>query len=80
MNDRVVSLTCTATGLPAPKITWRKDRQSLPRDGRHVVRDDGTLDILQPRAEDEGTYECMARNEAGEVISEASLRFEGIEG
>ena len=80
VNDRVVSLTCKATGQPAPQITWRKDRQSLPQDGRHVVRADGTLDILEPKADDAGVYECMARNDAGLVISEASLRYEGIEG
>ncbi|XP_048582220.1 peroxidasin [Nematostella vectensis] len=77
VSSEVVSFKCKAVGTPAPQISWRKDRQPLPSDGRHVVRPDGTLDILRPQVEDEGNYECLARNDAGEQVTEASLRYYG---
>lgn len=80
VSDTVVSFKCKAVGDPTPSIQWRKNSKPLPNDGRHIVRNDGTLDIVRPTVADEGTYECLAQNDAGEELAEAALRYQGVEG
>ena len=38
-----------------------------PRQGRHSILEDGTLMIQNAQDDDMGTYECIARNDAGEA-------------
>lgn len=40
-------------------------------EGRYNILEDGTLMIEDARDTDEGSYECIARNTAGEVKTEA---------
>ena len=79
VRDREVAFKCLATGEPTPTITWRKDGELLREDRRHIISREGTLSIIDPRPEDQGQYECLAQNTAGEVASEAKLDY-GQEG
>ncbi|XP_038637840.1 LOW QUALITY PROTEIN: hemicentin-1-like [Scyliorhinus canicula] len=54
-----VILECTVTGIPAPLITWLKDRHPLT--GRN-----GRFKIERVTPEDGGIYSCVATNAAGE--------------
>lgn len=64
-------LRCVAEGLPLPKITWKKDGKAIrpclyqgPH-CRYVQVLDG-LNITQlQHHDDEGVYQCVARNERG---------------
>lgn len=80
VRDREVAFKCLATGKPTPTITWRKDGELLREDRRHIISREGTLSIIDPRPEDQGQYECLAQNTAGEVASEAKLDYNGQEG
>ncbi|XP_074707142.1 roundabout homolog 3 [Strix uralensis] len=60
---------CEAVGDPQPAARWRKEEGELPP-GRWEVLPDNTLRINRLRAEDEGTYTCVADNSVGR--SEAS--------
>ncbi|KAM6238354.1 roundabout homolog 3 [Porphyrio hochstetteri] len=60
---------CEALGDPLPAARWRKEEGEMPP-GRWEVLPDNTLRITQLRAEDEGTYTCVADNSVGR--SEAS--------
>ncbi|KAK4809408.1 hypothetical protein QYF61_009663 [Mycteria americana] len=60
---------CEAVGDPRPAARWRKEEGEMPA-GRWEVLPDNTLRISRLRAEDEGTYTCVADNSVGR--SEAS--------
>eukprot|EP00079_Xenopus_tropicalis_P037485 XP_017951256.1 PREDICTED: basement membrane-specific heparan sulfate proteoglycan core protein [Xenopus tropicalis] len=60
-GDRA-SLSCTAVGNPAPKITWSKLRAPLP--WQHEIVND-TLIIPKAALQDSGQYICNASNAEG---------------
>ena len=85
-----VLLNCTATCCPGAasaagtaNVTWLKDGV-LVNDANRRVLANGSLYIRrviakkQPRLSDEGTYECVAHNDIGAIISRrARLRVAG---
>ena len=58
-----VTIACTATGQPLPKITWSKAVRSLPEGRIHVQG--GTLKIYSVTKKDRGVYICKAENILG---------------
>ena len=58
-----VTIACTATGQPLPKITWSKAVGSLPEGRIHVQG--GTLKIYSVTKTDRGVYICKAENILG---------------
>ncbi|XP_054548247.1 probable oxidoreductase PXDNL isoform X2 [Talpa occidentalis] len=68
-SGNTVYFTCRAEGNPKPKIIWLHNNHSLDLkdDTRLNLFDDGTLMIRNTRESDQGAYQCMARNSAGEV-------------
>jgi len=44
------------------------------------MTENGALNIIDPRFSDEGSYECVAQNSAGEIVSKAALNYFGVEG
>lgn len=59
---------CSAEGSPDPEILWMHNNEIVdPRQGRHSILEDGTLMIQNAQDDDMGTYECIARNDAGEA-------------
>lgn len=80
VTDRQVLFKCLATGYPKPSITWRKDGKPLESDTRHVMTENGALNIIDPKFSDEGSYECVAQNSAGVIVSKAALNYFGVEG
>lgn len=80
VTDRQVLFRCIATGYPKPSITWRKDGKPLESDTRHVMTENGALNIIDPKFSDEGSYECVAQNSAGLIVSKAALNYFGVEG
>ncbi|XP_033097959.1 peroxidasin homolog [Anneissia japonica] len=79
-----VYFTCRAAGDPEPKITWLRNNVEIDTsvdqqpDPKYSILTDGTLMILDASGDDEGDYECMARNAVGEAVTRtASLRYFG---
>uniref|UniRef100_F6ZIH2 Hemicentin-1 n=1 Tax=Ciona intestinalis TaxID=7719 RepID=F6ZIH2_CIOIN len=62
-----VSMQCVATGNPEPVVVWRKDGDPRPLNklSGYEVSGDGTLTILNPDHENEGSYSCQSTNAAG---------------
>ncbi|KAM5295479.1 hemicentin-1 isoform 1-T1 [Glossophaga mutica] len=62
-----VSLTCEASGIPLPSITWLKDGWPISLSSSVRILSGGrTLRLMQTRIEDAGQYTCVVRNAAGE--------------
>ncbi|XP_078669070.1 peroxidasin-like isoform X2 [Branchiostoma floridae x Branchiostoma belcheri] len=76
-HGNTVYFSCHAEGDPKPEIVWLHNSNEVQIDDeRHNMLDDGTLMIQDTRPEDQGMYECMARNIAGEVKTKpAELRY-----
>uniref|UniRef100_A0A8C3DQA4 Hemicentin-1 n=1 Tax=Corvus moneduloides TaxID=1196302 RepID=A0A8C3DQA4_CORMO len=59
-------LECAAEGVPAPRITWRKDGAVFTgNSSRYSVLEDGSLHIPWAQVADSGRYVCMATNAVG---------------
>ena len=64
--------------IPASVTDSASISSITPSSNKYNVLDDGTLMIQNASGEDEGEYECMARNAVGEAITRAvSLRYFG---
>ncbi|KAG8512340.1 Peroxidasin [Galemys pyrenaicus] len=75
-----VFFTCRAEGNPKPEIIWLRNNNelSMRSDSRLNLLGDGTLMIQNARETDQGVYQCMAKNAAGEAkTQEVTLRYFG---
>ena len=66
-----VTMACTATGQPSPKITWSKAVGSLP--GDRIKVQGGTMKIYSVTKKDGGVYICKAENILGLATDTAQL-------
>ncbi|XP_060552023.1 hemicentin-1-like isoform X2 [Ruditapes philippinarum] len=68
ISNESISLTCPASGIPLPRITWYKNNQIISANtSRITLLDDGwTLRITSVNVEDSARYTCRAQNEAGD--------------
>ena len=66
-----VTIACTATGQPKPKITWSKSVNKLPKDRNKVMN--GALTIYNAVKKDGGTYICKADNILSSATDTAQL-------
>ncbi|XP_066269746.1 uncharacterized protein [Branchiostoma lanceolatum] len=65
-RGRPAILVCSASGDPAPDITWLKDMVPVDMtDSRIKLLSSGSLQINSTTQEDEGRYECVATNNLG---------------
>ncbi|KYO32917.1 peroxidasin-like protein isoform B [Alligator mississippiensis] len=79
-SGNTVYFTCRAEGNPKPEIIWLRNNNelSMKEDSRLNLLDDGTLMIENTQETDQGIYQCMAKNVAGEVkTQEVTLRYFG---
>ncbi|NXK44421.1 ROBO3 protein, partial [Chauna torquata] len=74
--DETAEFPCEALGDPRPTARWRKEDGELPP-GRWELLADNTLRISRVRAEDEGTYTCVAENSVGKSEASGTLVVRG---
>jgi Immunoglobulin I-set domain len=68
-----VELSCSASGVPAPTISWSKNGDAvIPSDYFQLV-DGGNLRILGVMPSDAGMYQCIATNSIGSVLATVQL-------
>ncbi|XP_071310090.1 hemicentin-2 isoform X1 [Agelaius tricolor] len=72
VNSSVV-LSCEATGIPRPEVTWQKDGVGITGGSGLKVLPRGQLRLLRAAPEDAGTYLCMARNPSGTAAGRTRL-------
>ncbi|XP_059185771.1 neurofascin homolog (chicken) a isoform X3 [Centropristis striata] len=67
-------LDCPFFGSPLPELRWFKNGQGSGLDGgQYRVYINGTLEIKRARAEDEGTYTCVANSILGKDENQVRL-------
>jgi len=71
-KSNTAALFCSATGNPAPRLSWVRINGSVPSD-RIKATSDGLMQIDDVRLDDAGKYKCMARNILGEDENAATL-------
>ena len=69
-----VTLQCYAAGFPAPKISWRRDRNEILPNGMAYMRGN-LLNLPNITKEARGTYYCVADN----GVSHGARRSIGVE-
>lgn len=66
------------TRLLSSGLCWFSNALNMRDDSRLNLLEDGTLMIQDTRETDQGVYQCMAKNVAGEVkTSQVTLRYFG---
>ena len=65
-------LKCTVDGYPQPRVTWSRERSTLPL-GRYVTGPSNALILKDLKPEDVGIYSCSAENLLGSVNTSAQL-------
>ncbi|XP_030626728.1 hemicentin-1 [Chanos chanos] len=62
-----VALTCEASGIPLPSITWLKDGRPISTSGSvRIISGGRSLRLMHAAVEDAGRYTCVVSNAAGE--------------
>ncbi|XP_060630493.2 hemicentin-1 isoform X1 [Anolis sagrei] len=65
-----VALTCDATGIPPPAITWFKNGKPLENSASlemHILSGGSKLQIVRSQYSDNGNYSCIASNAEGKA-------------
>nr|XP_048286978.1 hemicentin-1 isoform X1 [Myodes glareolus] len=70
-----VSIMCSATGYPKPKIVWTINEVFIMGSHRYRITSEGTLFIKNAVPKDAGTYACLASNAAGTDKQTSTLRY-----
>ncbi|XP_071810378.1 uncharacterized protein [Asterias amurensis] len=76
LTGKSVTLTCTATGIPAPTVIWLSPNDTeITHDwqGRFAILRGQILHITPVEKHDEGMYTCLAHNILGEGRAEVNL-------
>ncbi|XP_012371420.1 vascular cell adhesion protein 1 [Octodon degus] len=68
-----VNMTCTAHGLPAPRILWSRQ---LSSGELQPLAENATLSLASAKLDDSGTYVCEGINEAGISRKEVELTIQ----
>ncbi|XP_040895666.1 hemicentin-1 [Toxotes jaculatrix] len=70
------TLSCEATGIPKPTVSWTKNGRVINTDqnqNMYRLLSSGSLVVIAPTVEDTAIYECVVSNEAGEHSRSISL-------
>ncbi|XP_047440846.1 vascular endothelial growth factor receptor kdr-like [Mugil cephalus] len=79
-SSSTLVLPCYAQGVPRPYITWYKNGVPVEETPGITLGEDGALTIERVKKDDEGLYECEARNKDGVARTSAVITVLGDEG
>jgi ligand-binding SRPBCC domain-containing protein len=73
-----VTFSCVVTGQPMPEISWFHNHKCIDKSEDFVItfnRQIGKIDlvIVDCLPDDQGLFKCVARNKAGQAVTECTL-------
>lgn len=74
-SGSLVNLTCKATGVPLPVVTWFKDGILMPKEKLTGGKADSQITFQAVTSTDQGNYSCEARNAVGWERSSGTCLF-----
>ena len=77
LTNTSITIHCPTSGVPTPTVTWTKDGEQIPGNGRYTVQDDGSLLISEASEEDNARYTCTANSVAGKVSASSTAQIVG---
>ena len=77
LTNTSIAIQCPISGVPTPTVTWAKDGQKIPKDGRYIVKGDGSLLIKEALEEDTARYTCTAESVAGKDSASSTVQIVG---
>ena len=72
-----LELSCEATGIPAPTLTWLRDGKELGRSARVSISADKKVTIKSVVAADAGVYTCLFKNPVAQVSHDIRVVVKG---
>uniref|UniRef100_A0A1I8H5N3 Hemicentin-1 n=1 Tax=Macrostomum lignano TaxID=282301 RepID=A0A1I8H5N3_9PLAT len=69
-----IRVTCSATGVPRPAVTWLKGNAEVLSD-MHISARNNVLQILDAKEEHKGVYNCKAENSGGVSAEPVSIVY-----
>ncbi|XP_059193550.1 hemicentin-1 [Centropristis striata] len=66
-------LPCEVQGIPRPSITWQREGVPIAAGHRLAVLSNGALKFSRVTLGDAGTYQCLAKSEAGVAVGRTKL-------
>lgn len=77
---RSINLTCPASGIPRPEISWFRANKVIREDSvNYMLLNDGwTLFIFNASSEDSSRFTCRAKNVAGNNEKAFDLQVLGM--
>ncbi|XP_029960009.1 hemicentin-1 [Salarias fasciatus] len=66
-------LPCEVRGFPRPSVTWQREGVPIAAGHRLAVLSNGALKFSRVTLGDAGTYQCLAKNEAGVAVARTKL-------
>lgn len=72
-----IMFKCPALGNPTPTITWKRGEEVLSTDDKYKIFEPTTLQVTAAEVSDQGTYTCVATNEAGSLVTKYSAEVIG---
>ncbi|XP_071961019.1 neuronal cell adhesion molecule-like isoform X3 [Antedon mediterranea] len=66
------TITCEATGIPQPAISWLINGAEPPQDSRRTINGN-TVTLTDATTDDNSVYQCVAENTHGKIMADAIL-------
>ncbi|XP_028312888.1 hemicentin-1 [Gouania willdenowi] len=66
-------LPCEVQGLPRPSVSWQREGVPIATGHRMAVLSNGALKFSRVTLGDAGTYQCLAKNDAGVAVARTKL-------
>ena len=77
LTNTSITIQCPTSGVPTPTVTWTKNGEQVPSDGRYNVEDDGSLLISEVVEEDSARYTCIADSVTGKDSASSTVKIAG---
>ncbi len=77
LTNTSITIRCPTSGVPTPTVTWAKDGQEIPNDGRYTVDINGSLVIDGALQDDSARYTCTANSVAGKDSASTTVKIVG---